>query len=95
MDPQAPADGKSTLDQIVEIILDGLEWPSEDGPPGPATQIGEEGLGLDSLMVVELALDLEEKFDLEIDEEEMFTIGGMTLEGLAEFVDSRVRESAT
>lgn len=88
MESQISTNNVSTLDKLVTMILDGLEWPA-DAPPGPDTRIGEGGLGLDSLMVVELALDIEEEFVLEIDEEEMFDIGGMTLGDLVTFVDTR------
>ncbi|WP_378730399.1 acyl carrier protein [Nocardia brasiliensis] len=92
VESQTATNDISTLHKLVKMILVGLEWPSDGAPPGPDTRIGEGGLGLDSLMVVELALDIEEEFDVEIDEEEMFEIGGMTLDGLAKFVDTRAED---
>lgn len=81
-----------TLTKLVEIISDRLEWPTGDEPIGPDTPIGEEGLGFDSLMVVELALDIEENFGLEIDEEKMLRIGGMTLADVVRLVDEHQTE---
>lgn len=92
METRATTSERSTLEKLVEIIRDGLEWPSDDGPPGADTRIGESGLGMDSLMVIELALSIEEEFGFEIDEDEIFNIGDMTLGGLAEFVDRRAEE---
>ncbi|MBP2471924.1 acyl carrier protein [Crossiella equi] len=94
MEKQVTGVDESTLNKLVAMILDGLEWPSGDAPPGAETHIGEEGLGMDSLMVVELALDIEEEFGFEIDEEEMFEIGAMTLGRLADFVDDRATRGA-
>ncbi|WP_024806315.1 acyl carrier protein [Nocardia sp. BMG51109] len=93
MESQTKTNNVSTVDKLVTIILDGLEWPADE-PPGLETRIGEGGLGMDSLMVVELALDVEEEFGVEIDEEEMFEIGGMTLGNLVAFVDTRAAAPA-
>lgn len=83
------ANETSTLNQIITIVLTRLGWPVEASTMQPDTPIGEDGLGLDSLMVVELALDIEEQFGFEMDEDEMFDIGGMRLQDLASYVDIR------
>ena len=88
MEAQATS-GSSTLDKLVEIILERLEWPTDGELPGPQTRVGEGGLGLDSLMIVEFALDIEEEFEIEVEEDAMLDIGGMSLAEVTEFVDAR------
>lgn len=80
--------------KLLEILSGQLEWPV-DASTGPTTSIGEDGLGLDSLMVVEFALDIEENFGFELDDDEMLEMGGMTLGEIAEFIDKRVAETAS
>lgn len=84
----------STLTRLLEIISERLEWPL-DPSTGATTRLGEDGLGLDSLMVVEFALDIEEDFGLELDEDEMLSMAGMTLREVADFVDERVAGTAS
>jgi acyl carrier protein len=79
---------------LLRIIADRLEWPVDDPQLGPGTKIGGEGLGLDSLMIVEFALDIEEEFGFEVDEDEMLELGGMSLAEAAQFVSRRVAEAS-
>lgn len=81
----------STLDVVVQILTGQLQWPVAPAACGPETSVGADGLGLDSLMVVELALDLEDEFGIEIDEDDMLAMGGMTLGQIAECVDACAR----
>ena len=83
----------STMTRLMEILSDRLEWPV-DSSTGEETPLGEEGLGLDSLMVVEFALDIEEDFGLEFNEDEMLELAGMTLRGVANFVAFRAAHKA-
>jgi acyl carrier protein len=84
----------ATTRRLVEILSERLEWPV-DASTGEHTPLGEEGLGLDSLMVVEFALDIEEEFGLELNEDEMLEMAGMTLREVAEFVSSRAAAAAS
>jgi acyl carrier protein len=78
-----------TVARLVTILADRLEGPI-DASVGEDTPLSEEGLGLDSLMVVEFALDIEEEFGVELNEEEMLEMAGMTLREVTDFVSSRV-----
>lgn len=84
----------TTMTQLVEILSDRLEWPV-DASTGENTKLGEDGLGLDSLMVVEFALDIEEEFGLELNEDEMLGLAGMTLRGIADFIVFRTAPEAS
>lgn len=84
----------ATMNRLVEILSDRLEWPL-DAATGEETPLGEEGLGLDSLMVVEFALDMEECFELEFNEDEMLGLAGMTLRGVADFITLRITQKAS
>jgi acyl carrier protein len=81
------------MTRLVEILSDRLEWPV-DASTGEETRLGEEGLGLDSLMVVEFALDIEEDFGLELNEDEMLELAGMSLREVADFVARRAAHKA-
>lgn len=95
MEKQATSGESATLGKLVEIISGRLEWPTDGAPPGPETRIGEDGLGLDSLMIVEFALDIEEQFGFEVDEDEMLKLGGMTLAEVAAFIEKRAAETSS
>jgi acyl carrier protein len=94
VEKQATSGDNATLEKLVEIISGRLEWPTDGGAPGPDTRIGEDGLGLDSLMIVEFALDIEEQFGFEVDEDEMLNLGGMTLAEVVAFIERRAAEPA-
>lgn len=79
--------------KLLEIIAERLEWPLDDLQVGLDSPIGGEGIGLDSLMIVEFALDIEEEFGFEVDEEQMLDIGSMTLGQVAEFITKRSAET--
>jgi acyl carrier protein len=85
--------GTSTIDHIIEIITKRLEWPTESASPDPSTLLGDDGIGFDSLMIVEFALDLEEEFDIEIGEDEMLDIGTMSISQVADLIESRTTDS--
>lgn len=82
----------STIGRIAELIANRLEIPEEAQTLVAETRLGDEGIGLDSLMIVELALDFEEAFNVEIGEEEMLDIGSMDISQVAQLIERHQAE---
>jgi acyl carrier protein len=57
----------SVAEQIIAILEDKFEVPAHE--TGPATQY--EDLGFDSLVLVELAVILQKRFGVEVEEEDL------------------------
>lgn len=92
MEVTAVGDVEAIQHKLLEIIAERMEWPLADLQVDQDSPIGERGIGLDSLMIVEFALDIEEEFDFEVDEEQMLDIGSMSLGQVAEFISQRTAE---
>jgi acyl carrier protein len=62
-----------TVQAVKELLLDALNLAEEyeaDEIDAEASLFGDEGLGLDSLDALQLAVAIEEKFGVSIDEEQ-------------------------
>lgn len=87
--------GLSTIGRIAELIASRLELPEDAQTINAKTKLGDDGIGLDSLMIVELALDFEEAFDVEIGEEEMLDIGSMDISQVAKLIERHQTEPSS
>lgn len=79
----------TTLDRICAnpLVLDLLGYP--DGKPDPSLKLLED-FHLDSLDMVELAMALEEQFQVEIPDADWENAADMTLTQVADLIDRRL-----
>ena len=72
----------STLEKVKEVVSEGLNVP--------VSEIKEEStfedLGADSLDIVELVMQIEEEFDIEIKDEDVEKIGD--IKSIVEYIDN-------
>lgn len=73
------------LDQVKQIVVEQLNVSEDEVVP---TASFVDDLGADSLDVVELVMELEEKFDLEISDEDAETI--VTVGDAVRYIEERV-----
>jgi acyl carrier protein len=78
------------MDKLLDIIELGLGWPLDRTAIDKNATMGDGGLGLDSLMVVEAAVQIEMEFGIEIPDDDIVAIGGYTLETLGSYVEQRM-----
>lgn len=81
----------ATIESVREMLMDSLNLheeyePEEIDPDGPL--FGEDGLGLDSLDALQLAVAIEEKFGVAVDEEEGQKVFG-SIRTITDFVNQR------
>lgn len=72
------------LERVTKIIVDRLEVEEADVKPEASFK---EDLGADSLDVVELVMELEDEFDLEISDEEAEKIS--TVQDVISYIESK------
>jgi acyl carrier protein len=81
---------ESTLVHVIEIIkqaagLDGTDDINEQTP------LTGSGLSLDSVAVLEILLELEKKFHVEMDAEELLQAGALkNIKALSDFIESKI-----
>lgn len=73
------------MEQVKQIIVEQLNVSEEEVVP---TASFVDDLGADSLDVVELVMELEEKFDLEISDEDAEKIA--TVQDAVRYIESRI-----
>ena len=81
----------ATIETVREMLMDSLNLheeyePDEIDPEDPL--FGEEGLGLDSLDALQLAVAIEEKFGVAVDEEEGQKVF-QSIKSITNFVNER------
>ena len=81
----------ATIETVREMLMDSLNLheeyePEEIDPEGAL--FGEEGLGLDSLDALQLAVAIEEKFGVAVDEEEGQRVF-VSIRTITDFVNQR------
>ncbi len=76
----------STFEKVVEIIVEKLGVTSEEVTP-EASII--EDLGADSLDIVELVMDMEEEFGLEIPDEEAENL--VNVKDIVDYIDKNLK----
>lgn len=81
--------GESVMERVVKAIVDSLAVDADEVVPQARLV---EDLGADSLDVVQLALQLEEEFDLHIPDDEAKALP--TVQAVADYIDRRCAERA-
>lgn len=80
------------VDKICHIIVHDLKWPVSEVDLNHDTHLGEQGLAFDSIMTIQLAVQLEERLGVQIPEDEMMDLTGKTIGETATYVEN-VRSS--
>lgn len=75
-------------EQIKQAIVSSLRLPISPDEIGDSTPLFGEGLGLDSIDVLELVLELERSFGVSITDEETGTRILRSVDSIAEFITS-------
>lgn len=68
------------------IIVDDLKWPIDGNQLSPETQFGPEGLGFDSIMILQLAVRIEDIFQVTLPDEDMLELADMTFGQAVDYV---------
>ncbi len=93
MDDMATADERARLkDELKQAIVRGLRLPITPEEIDDNAPLFGEGLGLDSIDVLELVLELERSFGVQIRDEETGAAVLRSIETIADFV---LRQRAT
>ncbi len=74
-----------TLSEVRTLLLRHLPRGTDPGPLVEAVRLGSEGAGLDSIAMVELLLDCEQRFAITISDQ-ILADGSLTLGGLVQAV---------
>ncbi|WP_305783547.1 acyl carrier protein [Symbioplanes lichenis] len=77
----------STTEFIIHVLRDKMQMPT-DGV-SPRTPLGTGGLDLESIGFTELAMHCEEGLGVAIPDDELGLLPGMTVQGLAGYLDAR------
>ena len=80
---------KEIRDFVLTTITESMNLPLDLDEITDASPLGAEGIDLDSLGLIELALRLESRFGVEIPETDIEPVGAMTLGGLVDDVIAR------
>jgi len=89
-----PAD--TLKENIKQAIVRSLRLPIAPADIGDATQLfGDEGLGLDSIDVLELVLEIERSFAVSIGDEQTGMRVLRTVDTIADFISSERAKSST
>jgi acyl carrier protein len=75
-----------TVDELLAIIETQLAWPLDRSTVNGESVLGPDGLGLDSILVIEAAITFEETFDVTFDDERIATLGQQPLDKIVELV---------
>jgi acyl carrier protein len=73
-----------TIDKVKEILSERLDTPVDEILDSTSVQ---DDLGADSLDIVDIIMDVEEFFDIQVPEEDIPTL--KTVEDIAKYVDSK------
>lgn len=80
---------KEIRDFVLTTITESMNLPLDLDEINDGSPLGAEGIDLDSLSLIELALRLETRFGVEFPETDIEPVGAMTLGGLVDDVIAR------
>jgi acyl carrier protein len=89
--PRSPEISQGIFEDVKAVVVATLDIEDRADDLGPATELYGSLPELNSLTVVKLIVALKKQFGIEIDIGEIFGDTFSTLEGLAAFVESKVR----
>lgn len=72
--------------KILGIIETELNWHASGAEITADAQLGSEGLGLDSVMIISMVVELEETFEITVSDEDVVGLSTMTTGQIAEYV---------
>lgn len=78
---------RSTIERICSVITDKMNWPHAQ-EINASRLLGESGLALDSVMIIEMAVYLEGEFGVRIPDDMIAAFASMDIEGVASCIDS-------
>jgi acyl carrier protein len=81
---------KEIIKELVHIIQTELNRPIDSDSINDDTQLGEEGLFLDSLSIIELIMNIESTFEVQIPDEEIDSIIHYTIGQLVDYIRSKI-----
>lgn len=81
------------LDQIVDrlrlILIDDLAWPLDPERDVTGEAVGAEGIGLDSLTVIDFCMCIEQRFDIPLSDNEVRAVARSTVAEVANIISTR------
>lgn len=80
--------------KILDILETDLKWPISRSEITDDTNLGSDGVGLDSVMIISVTVQLEEAFGISIPDEDIIELADNTLGQVAEYVRDRVASNA-
>ena len=84
---------KSTLIHVIEIIKQATGLDDKDDI-NENTALTGSGLSLDSVAVLEILLELEKEFQVEVDAEELLDAGALqNINTLSNFIESKIKQA--
>lgn len=83
----------AVLEKVMDIISTQLDVKIRRDAIQPSSILMEEGLGLDSIAIIELVTLVEEQFSIKFQEQDLSLDTFRTVSSLATFVEQRVSES--
>jgi acyl carrier protein len=91
--PRASTPVETTTESVISIIRSSQGLPADEPLDGNLYLI-EKGLAFDSVALLELALALEEYFELRIDDREMTTENFETVAAVVKLIERKLETSA-
>lgn len=81
-------------EKIKELLIDSLELDAEPEDIGDEDQLFGSHLGLDSVSTLTLVEELEDEFEIEVEDEELTPELFESVKSLAEYVVDKMKENA-
>jgi acyl carrier protein len=78
--------------EIRKIIEVDLRWPVAQGELTSATKLGQDGLNLDSVMIIEFGIRVEQRFQTQFSDEEILGLADRTVGETAEYLRQRLTD---
>jgi acyl carrier protein len=81
-------------DFILSVLVDEFNLKIDKASVTRETSLGDGGLNLESLTFVELAFKLEDRYGIEVPEDDMDKIASFKTGDLVDYIDKKVREAS-
>jgi len=81
---------ENVIDQLKEIIVNDLDAGLSKSEIGDSEPLFEGGLGLDSIVVMELILSIEKRFGMQFDDDELSIASFGNLELLSKMIQTKI-----
>ena len=81
-------------DYILSVLVDEFNLKIDTENVNRSTSLGDGGLNLESLSFVDLAFRLEDRYNIELPEDDMELIAGFDMGGLVDYLEKKVQEAS-